>query len=176
MNDLLTQEFRPEPIPRRGELIAWACTLLLAGAWYWLARSGQGVHPTIPLLTVPMLLVAFSISLGNWMDRVTLLRLNGKSIDFRNGLRNVRLSWDEIQQVRVSPAPWGKRIEVVGEQAHFRFYTLGEIRLGSQVKGRTGFAAGEQILTLILERGRLHRHSGSDSGQQERVSYYFTRD
>jgi hypothetical protein len=169
--DLEVQEFRPEPIPRRGELVAWACTLLLFGAWFALARIGQGIHPALPLLAVPLLLVSLSISLGNWMDRVTRLRLDNERIAFQNGLRNVHLAWDEIRQVKVVPAQWGKRVEVLGENAHFRFYTLGEIKMGDQVKGRTGFAAGEQILARILEQGSLRRQSGQQPGYA-----YYTRE
>jgi hypothetical protein len=175
-NDPASQEFRPEPIPRRGELVAWACTLLVGGTWYGLGRSGQGVHPAIPLLAIPLLLAALSISLGNWMDRATRLRLNGEGIAFQNGLRRVRLSWDEIRQVHVTPAHWGRRVEVVGEKAHFRFYTLGEVRMGGQIKGRTGFVAGEQILKRILERANLRPRALTGAHRQEPGYTYFTRE
>jgi hypothetical protein len=175
-NDLGTQEFRPEPIPRRGELVAWACTLLVSGAWYWMARNGQGVHPAIPLLAIPLLLAALSISLGNWMDRVTRLRMSREGIAFQNGLRNVQLGWDEIRQVQVMPANWGKRVEVLGEKAHFRFYTLGEVKMAGQVKGRTGFSAGEQILMRILERGNLRQRTQTGANRQEPGYLYFTRE
>lgn len=175
-NDLAPQEFRPEPMPRRGELIAWACTLLVGGAWCWLARSGQGVHPMIPLLAIPLLLAALSISLGNWMERATRLRLNGEGIAFQNGLRRVRLAWDEIRQVQVSPAHWGRRVDVVGENAHFRFYTLGEVKMAGKVRGRTGFVAGEWILKRILEQGDLHQRHHPGAHPQEPGYSYFTRE
>ncbi|HEX9618138.1 MAG TPA: hypothetical protein VGA03_12065 [Anaerolineales bacterium] len=170
------QEFRPERIPRRGELVAWACTLLVGGGWFWLARSGQGVNLMVPLLAIPLLLAALSISLGNWMDRATRLQLSREGIAFQNGLRRVRLAWDEIQQVQVTPAHWGKRVEVVGVETHFRFYTLGEVKMAGRVKGRTGFAAGELILKRILERGNLRQGSQPDANRQDPGYYYFTRE
>jgi hypothetical protein len=170
-----SQEFRPEPIPRRGELIAWVCTLLVGAAWFILARSEQGVNWMVPILAIPLLLVALSISLGNWVDRSTRLRLGREGVAFQNGLRRVRLAWNEIRQVQVTPGPWGKRVEVLGPDSHFRFYTLGEVKMAGQVKGRTGFAAGEMILNRILEKSNLRQ--GTESGIDRRDSgYYFTRE
>jgi hypothetical protein len=168
-------EFRPELISRRGEAIAWAGALLVGGAWLALILSGNGVNLLVPLLAIPLLLAALSISLGNWMDRHTRLRLDEDGIIFQNRLRNVQMKWAEIQQVRVFPAQWSKKVQVVGENAHFSFLTLGEVKFGHEVKGRVGFAAGETILKRILENSDLHEIHRAGPDQQQ-SGYYYARD
>ncbi|HJW90418.1 MAG TPA: hypothetical protein VJ436_07230 [Anaerolineales bacterium] len=152
-----TKEFLPELISRRGEAFAWLAALLVTAAWLSLLRSGLGVNLTVPLLGIPLFLVALSISLGNWVNRKTILRLHPTSVEFQNGLRHVRLNWDEIQQVQVLPAHWGRRVQVIGENAHFDFLTLGEVKLHGEIKGRVGFVAGESILAHILDGSRLQK-------------------
>lgn len=168
------QEFRPELISRRGELIAWGSALLVGGAWFVLGKSAGHASLLVPLLAIPLLIAAFSISLGNWMDRHTVLRLDAEGVRFSNGLRHVRLKWDQIQQVRVLPAPWGKKVQVFGEQVYFGFYTLGEVKAQGRVLGRTGIAEGEFALQRILESAHLHEvHTLSPDQEQE--GYYYVR-
>lgn len=175
-------EFRPELTSRRGELIAWGATLLVGAAWIVLVSSGQNAGFAAPFLAVVLLLAALSISLGNWMDRRTLLRIDEARITFRNGLRNVQLAWDQIRQVQVLPAQWGKKVRVVGERAegqpaHFEFLTLGEVKVLGEVKGRVGFREGEQILEQILERSGLHLVEEESAGRAAgNKRYYYARD
>jgi len=154
----------PELIPRRGELIAWACALLVIGAWVLLARLELRVSPLLILLGILLGIAAVSISLGNWMDRHTTLTLGPEGVSYRNGLRAVRLAWDEIQEVRVRQAPWGERVEVIGQQAYFRFYTLGEVKAHGKIMGRTGFVEGQRILERIVENAGLRETGPIDSG------------
>ncbi len=74
------------------------------------------------------------------------------------------LHWSEIRQVQVYPSAWGKKVRVIGDQAHFDFRTLGEVIYQGQVKGRLGFAKGEEILGHILENSRLKRVPGPENG------------
>jgi hypothetical protein len=167
-----TREFRPELISRRGEMLAWGAALAVAAAWIVLLISRQGVNWMVPLLGIPLLLVALSISLGNWVERKTLLRLHPEGVEFQNGLRHVRLNWDEIQQVQVLQAQWGRRVRVIGERGHFQFLTLGEVKMHGEVKGRVGFAAGESILAQLLERGQLRLVPPTDSALPSGGNYY----
>ena len=168
------QEFRPELISRRGELIAWGSALLVGGAWSVLRHSPGYASRLVPILAVPLLIAALSISLGNWMDRHTLLHLDPEGVRFSNGLRHVQLQWDQIQQVRVLPAAWGKKVQVFGERVYFAFFTLGEVKAQGRVLGRTGIAAGESALQCILESAHLHEvHPLSPDRGQE--GYYYVR-
>ena len=163
------EEFRPQLISRRGELIAWATALMVLAAWYILRQSGQALLPVVPILAILLLLAALSISLGNWMDRHTYIRLEDSGVIFHNGLRNVHLHWDQIKQVDVTPSKWGKKVQVLGDHAHFGFRTLGEVEAYGKSIGSMGFENGEWILEQILERGGLQARHQQESG------YYYTR-
>jgi len=149
-----TKTYTPERLPRRGEFIAWALTVATALGFYFLSRPG-------PLPLVAWLLVTFfaisaaSISLGNWMDRQTFVRLEPEGVVFENGLRKVRLTWEAIQEVHTSPGRWGTSVRVIGGQAHFAFTTLGEMEFRDRVRLRTGFAEGKFILDEIIRSAGL---------------------
>jgi hypothetical protein len=145
-----SREYRPELLPRRGEIIAWGLSLVVAAAWFIVQRRSGSVPLAVPILEAFLLFSALSISLGNWMDRRTFIRLDGVGIAFQNGLRNVHLGWREIRQVRVLPTRWGKKVEVVGDRAHFQFRTSGEVKVQGETKGRVGFAQGDEILRQLI--------------------------
>jgi hypothetical protein len=167
-------EYRPVLLPRRGELIAWTLALLVGAAWLFLELTGRVVFLAMPVLMIFLFFSAASISLGNWMDRRSVLHLDSSGLSFQNGLRDVHLTWNEIKEVRAWPAQWGKKIEVVGEKtngvrAHFGFRTLGEVRVQGEVKGRMGFEKGEEMLQAIIQNSGLERVDHPGEG------YYYTR-
>jgi hypothetical protein len=166
---LPAHEYRPVLLSRRGELIAWGAAVLVAAVWVYLALSGKPIFLAIPILEVILLFSAGSISLGNWMDRRTVLRMSENGVSFQNGLRNIQLSWQEILQVRVFPSQWGKKVEVVGERVHFQFRTLGEVKVQGEIKGRMGIENGEQALNQIITK------SGLQQIEQPGGGYYYAR-
>jgi hypothetical protein len=156
------QTYKPQLLPRQGELTAWALTFLAALGLYFL--SLRSPLPTWAWFF--FLLLAFSaasLSLGNWMDRKTFIRLEAGGVLFENGLRKTRLTWAGIEEVRTAPARWGTSVQVLGRQAHFSFSTLGEMRFQGQTRGQTGFAEGQLILDEILRRAGLTK--ATQSGQ-----------
>ena len=157
-------EYRPELLSRRGEYVAWGTALVAIIAWLILHFTNTPLFGGLTFLTVLLVLSGVAISLGNWMDRRTFLRLESDSLWFDNGLRHVLLHWSEIRQVQVYPSAWGKKVRVIGDRTHFDFRTLGEVIYQGQVKGRLGFEKGEQILGRILENARLKQVSGPENG------------
>jgi hypothetical protein len=133
-------------LSRSGYIPAWAWIF-----WVFLGFSGG------------------SISLGNWLDRNTVIQLEADGIHFENGLRRVRLRWTEVQKVAVLPARWGKSVQVIGEQSHFDFKTLGEVQFQGEVRGRTGFPEGQEILDVIL------RETGLTLIEESNNAYYYAR-
>ena len=103
-----------------------------------------------------------SISLGNWVDRRSLICLDSDGIAFENGLRSVRLTWAEVQNVAVVRSRSGKRVQVQGALTHFTFKTMSESTLGKQVM-RTGFAAGQDILDVVLSASGLQLKAEKNS-------------
>ena len=168
------KEFRPELIPRRGEAIAWLGTLIVAVAIAILVVTGNRVSFWLLILGVPLALVSIGISLGNWMDRHTVMQLSEQGVRYRNGLRRVEFGWNEIQELRVLPAQWGKKVQVFGENAYFGFHTIGEVSAHGKTLGRTGFMEGEQILKTLLDKANLKLIQHVEvNGTQE--GYYYTR-
>ena len=167
--DLPPQDYEPELISRQGEAIAWICVLLVALGILILIFSGQPVSWLVALLQVILLVSAALISLGNWSDRKTAMRTDERGIEFRNGLRQVRLSWNEIKEVRVTPSPWGNKVDVYGDKNHFSFRTLAEVKVRGELKGRFGFVRGEEILRQIVLYSNLEIKDEPGAG------YYYVR-
>jgi len=156
--------FRPELLSRRGESIAWGTSILVFMGWLILSLNGRQVPFAVPFLGIILVLAALAISLGNWMDRKTELRLDAGGVTYKNGLRYAALKWNEINEIRVFPSKWGKKVHVLGAAAHFNFRTLGEVKVQDEVKGRMGFAEGDKILSVMLEQTNLKEISGPGPG------------
>lgn len=148
------REYRPELISRRGELIAWTGVLAVSLVWLVLYLTNQRVIFVIPAMLAVLLLSAFLISLGNWIDRRTVIRMGIDGVEFHNGIRKVRLEWQDVNEIHVAPSRWGNRVQVSSRSNTFAFHTLGEVRMHGELKGRMGFEMGEEILRqLVLKSG-----------------------
>ena len=157
-----SKEYHPELISRRGELIAWIAASITLVGWLILQFTSTPVFFGLKILALLLFLAALSISLGNWMDRQTVLRIESNAIYFENGLRKVDLGWEEITRVEVIPSTWGNKVRVLGEKSHFDFRMLGEVKLQNEVKGRLGFEKGAEILETILAKAHLEETEGPD--------------
>ncbi len=166
----LPAEFQPECFSRRGEVTAWGLALLACLAWGWVSARGFATPTTLKFIAGFCLLAGLAISLTNWMDRRTHLRLDQTGVAFENGLRRVRLAWDDVREMRVFPSNLGDQVRVMGERTFFMFRTLGEAGMGSRPSVRMGFAQGERIAALIRQKaGLTHvRQTGS--------AYYYLRE
>ena len=138
------REFRPELLSRRGEWTAWILTLAASVGMWLLSRNGY-IPAWAWIFFTFLLFSGLSISLGNWLDRCTVIRLEAGGIQFENGLRHVRLGWREVQKLAVLPTRWGKSVQVIGVESHFGFKMLGEVQFRGEVRGRTGFPDGREF-------------------------------
>ena len=172
---LAPREYRPTLISRRGELIAWISFLLVGITWAILIISAQSYCIAVPVLAIILLMASLSISLGNWMDRHTVLCISKECVSYQNGIRNVEFRWENIQEVRALTAQWGKKVHVLADQAHFHFQMLGEVKVHGEVKGRVGFAEGDLILDEIIEHSKLHEIQQPEQDQTE-TGVYYTRE
>ena len=163
------QKYHPELISRRGEMIAWLTFSLAGATWAVLLLMGASIHPALRFLTFFLLGSGLVISFGNWMDRKTLLCLDADGIQYQNGLRKISLQWDDILRVEVYPSNWGDKVNVRSAQQQFNFRTLGEVEVKGDVKGRMGFANGEEILQQIIT------NAGLEGEQQPSGGYSYRR-
>jgi hypothetical protein len=155
MENLSTkQEYKPLTAPRRSELTAWILALSLAVALYFVRFQGMGRAGGFILLAF-LALSAITMSIGNWVDRKTYLRIDQQTIDFFNGAREVSIKWTEISAVQILPGRIGDKIIVSSETARIRFQSLGKIKMSDKISGEVGFELGDQILETILERSGL---------------------
>jgi hypothetical protein len=149
-----TETYTPELLSRRGEITAWTLAALAAFGLYLLALR-QPLPFWAWFFVAILVFSAASISLGNWMDRRTFIRVEANGLHYENGLRKTTLTWDAIKEVRTAPARWGTSVQVIGSQAYFSFSTLGEMQFQGQVRGRTGFLKGKSILDEIIRSSGL---------------------
>ena len=163
------KEFRPELTSRHSETRAWLLALVVAFAMAIMNWKIGKIPTAAWVFGAFLLFAALSISLGNWMDRGTVMSLDDSGIAFENGLRQVALSWSEVEKVNVIPVRWGKSIQVVGSKSHFEFRTLGKVQYQGEVQGRLGFVEGEAVLEEILKKTELVL------GKEEKGHYYYAR-
>jgi len=163
-----SREFRPEISSRRGEATAWVLAIALGAVLFVAIQSFGSLAWFIWFFEGFLVFSALVISLGNWVDRRSLIRIDDQGIALENGLRSVRLTWDDIQNVAVVNARAGKRIQVIGPTSHFTFKLLAESNLFGQ-NMRTGFADGQFILNTLLKKCGL-RLTNESQGM-----YYYAR-
>lgn len=162
------REFRPEIMPRKGEFNAWALAIGLGLALYIALTVWPETPSFLWIFEGVCVFSALAISLGNWMDRRTIIRLSPDGVAFDNGLRSVRLTWPAVQHVAVIAAGAGKRVQVQGESSHFTFKTLTVMSMFGQ-SVRSGFAAGQDILDTVLRSSNLKLTKESEG------VYYYAR-
>ncbi len=160
--------YRPELIPTRGEWIAWGLTAVCVITWGIIRWQTGSVPLGVTIFTLVFLLAALSIRLSNWMDRHTKITLDEAAVRFENGLRKSTIRWEDVNEVRVIPARWGQRIQVLAEHDNFEFRTMGEVTYQGEVRGRMGFKEGNEILDTILKRSDLQKQTIEDE-----IRYYY---
>jgi hypothetical protein len=163
------QIYRPETNARQGERNAWLLAgfaLLIELILIWRIAKPPG---WTTVLTIIFLISAIFISLSNWVDRKTILILEPGGVEFRNGLRNFKHRWDQIEKVIVLEDRWGSRVQVFGTEGNFNFRMLSEVEIRGKVGGRMGFPEGETILIEII------RSSGLSLAENKDQDRYYAR-
>jgi hypothetical protein len=159
-----TREFRPEEVSRRGEAVTWVLVAISLATLVALRFLNADVSLWQITFTLLMVLAAAGMTLGNWMERNTVLILKPDGVHFRNGLRDVTFTWDQIQQVQVSPTRLGKQVHIVGDHAHFNFRTMVEVIHKGKTQGVIGFAGGDFIIDQILKNSSLREIDQAENG------------
>ncbi|MEN8241285.1 MAG: hypothetical protein ABFS17_05150 [Chloroflexota bacterium] len=169
MENLSTKhEYKPLLVPRRSEFTAWGLTLILTLVLILSSLEGRGKVGGV-LLLVFLVLSSATMSIGNWIDRKTYLRIGEQAVSYFNGAREVSLPWKDISRVEIFPGKFGDKIIVSSAEKSFRFQALGKISMSEKVTGQVGFEQGTQILETILEKTGLDM---ADRKPAEGYEYY----
>ena len=163
----LPREFRPEKVSRTGEIITWILAVITVITLVFLWSQNAGVSIWQVTFTVLMLTAAGGSSLSSWMDRSTVLILRPEGVDFRNGLRDVSVNWDDLEEVQIFPSRFGNRVNVFGSQSHFNFRTMVEVTNRSGRSSSMGFSQGEFITQQIIKNSGLQ-----ETLKNDRARYY----
>ena len=163
------QEFRPEGSTttevRNAGLLAFAALVMMI----FLNNRLDRVPVAAWVFFGFILLAGLSTLLSHWVDKHTVLRLDGSRVSFTNGMRDVSLAWHEIETIDVVPLKWGRSVQVMGNGTQFQFRTLAEVQYQGKIRGRLGFADGEAVLQHILEK------TGLSLSKEEKGRYYYSR-
>lgn len=156
--------YTPEISSRNSEYIAWglATASLIGIVFLYLNRE-------VPVWAWSLFgLLFFSglvISLGNWVDRSTRIEISDEIVHFRNGLRNVSMRWEEIENVWEGKGRVGKMVQVLAKDRHFSFTLPSELKFQDQAKSKVGFPDGELIRDTILNSAGLSTVKDHSNGK-----------
>lgn len=153
-----THQFTPQPTPRSAEITLWILTLTAGAAWLWMLSRASAFAPMLGTLFAVLTFLGLALALNNWMEQRTGLELTGDGITYTNGLRTVRLNWQDVEQIAVQVMRNGRIVRLQGSAQHIQF----------RIESTGGFADGQHILTLLLQHTQLQRQPEQTSG----ATYY----
>lgn len=149
------QTYRPFAPNRRGEGVAWVCTLFLGAALVAIHLRGVSVSILAIMLLLFFLLASLLISYGNWVDTRLEIHTTPQHVFYRSPLRKSMLLWDAILEMRVVKAGRGWRVAVIGKDSYFTFRTASELGGRSGQVMRIGIDGGERLAAQIRSEARL---------------------
>jgi hypothetical protein len=156
--------FSPAAVDRRGEGVGWLLTAGLAAGLaviFW--RSG-GVPWLGLVLLVILIGLSSLVSLGNWLESNTTIRLDVAGIEERQPLHSVALRWDEILELWAWPASRGWRILVRGTGGQILFRTGERLVSARGPELRLGFPQGEQLAARVRNAAQLAAPQPQEAG------------
>lgn len=148
---------RPIVGSRRPEATAWILALILAAVARIAPPEMQAVWFGVRAFGVYFGASALLMSVGNWLERNTVLALNSNEISLKQPMRTVHLAWKEVQRLEVRRSNQGSRVFVSGAAAQISFRLLAEVKIRDKIRDRYGFEEGEQIVSTIIEQAQLNQ-------------------
>jgi len=149
------ETYQPTQIPRRGGVIAWIATVLIAIAAFVLYyQSGHFPCLTI-LLFIFFLLAAIMITFNHWVDSKTIIRITPSQISYQSPFRQFLQTWDQITDVKAIQAGHSWRIWVNGNKSFFSTRVGTEQISESRPEKILELPHGERLLRLICGMSNL---------------------
>jgi len=157
------KSYRPEISNRNPEFIAWGLALATLFAVIVLG-SRQEIPAWAWFLLALFIFSGAVISLGNWVDRNTLLEIDKESVHFVNGLRDVTMQWQEIEHLWEGKGRVGMMVQVLSLTGHFSFILPSEMKFQGEVKSKVGFSEGAEIRDQIIKLAGLNETKDHNKG------------
>jgi hypothetical protein len=140
---------------RRGEYVAWVCSLVMgvmSGFLYW--RDEPLPCMGIGLFTI-FTIAAGLMSFSNWLERKTFIRVDSNGVVYASPIRNVRMEWSRVAYVAAAKSGPSWKILVAGGGGHFHYRTEGMVRAGARGTLRLGMKEGTRLTALIRGQADL---------------------
>jgi hypothetical protein len=147
--------FQPASASRRGELIAWASAVvigLLLTIFYFVTREIQCLTAG---LFIFFLGAATLITFGLWVDSKTFAQVSPDFLHYKSPFRNVRLEWDQIEEVRAMDAGSVWRVVVYGAGRYFRIRVLEDEEVAEQGRRFLVIPQADRLVRIICGMAKL---------------------
>lgn len=159
MNQAVTlHQFTPQPTPRSAETTLWILSLVAGVTWLWMLARASAFASMLGTLFGVLTFLGLGLALNTWMEQRTRLQFTSAGVTYTNGLRTVNFVWQEIEQIVVQVMRNGRMVRIHSAQNHIRFW----------IETAGGFAAGQQIINLLLQYTQFQRQPEEISG----ATYY----
>lgn len=116
--------FQQSSASRKGQLIAWGSALvigLILTIFYFTTWKTQCLTGA---LFIFFLIASFLITFGLWVDSKTIVLVSPEFLHYKSPFRNVKLAWEQVEQVRAVEAGDVWRVAVIGLNRYFRIRVL----------------------------------------------------
>lgn len=164
MKDLSTDlSYKPIINSRRSELMAWIFSISLIVIQFAQPVTGFFKVGGI-LLAIFFLLSAIIISLGNWTNRKTVLRIREVGIDLDNGIKMITFKWQDIIRIEVFTGRFNDKISLITESGRMNFDIAVSDDNKSATSQRFGFQEGDEILKILLDRSKVSQQKVDAEG------------
>lgn len=156
--------YQPEPVPARGEYIAWVVLLIFVVTSGILVWRTESISFWVLFFTIAMAIISAAIRFGRWMEANTRIELSRGVICHSTPIRKTEMRWEHLEELSAVPAGSGWMIQVVGRRSAFRFRTATELHGPGDEILTTGFLAGEEIVEQILLNSTFSAASSAGAG------------
>lgn len=116
--------FQPGSASRKGQLIAWGSALVIGLILTILYFTTLETQCLTGALFIFFLIAGFLITFGLWVDSKTIVLVSPKFLHYKSPFRNVKLAWEQVEQVRAVEAGDVWRVAVIGLNRYFRIRVL----------------------------------------------------
>jgi hypothetical protein len=147
--------FQPASTSRKGELIAWGSAVVTGLVLAIVYVSTREIQFLTGAMFVFFLATSLLITFGMWVDSRTSAKVSPDHLHFQSPFRNVKLEWDQVEEVRAVKAGTVWRVVVVGASRYFRIRVL-EKREGSDASRQIlSFPQADRFVRIICGMAKL---------------------